>query len=172
MNDPTAYQKIASLPERVRAVLEIIKGLESDFPGRKFSLDGHLLGSIGEVIASFYYSIDLSKPSAKLHDGVTADGKKVQIKITTRDSYTVHLGGSKELPEYLIALYLDGDGNIWEVYNGTGELALQGVMPQDSYKNCHVRRRQLTERDSKSTDRLPQRSDVPPLKNIRDKQPE
>jgi len=43
----------------VRALLDSLYGsaerLEALFPGRKFTLDGHLVGSIGEVIAAYMF---------------------------------------------------------------------------------------------------------------------
>lgn len=41
-----AYQKISEL-------LRIIGDLEESFPGRHFTLDGHLVGSIGEIMAAY-----------------------------------------------------------------------------------------------------------------------
>ena len=47
-----AYKKILEL-------LKIVGELEETFEGRVFTLDGHLVGSIGEVMAAYYYGIEL-----------------------------------------------------------------------------------------------------------------
>ena len=88
--------------EKIKDLLKIISDLENTFEGRKFTLDGHSLGSIGEVIAAYHYDIDLYPPSVKIHDGVTKDGRKVQVKITQGKSYV--FSGK---PDYLIALHLN-----------------------------------------------------------------
>jgi hypothetical protein len=51
--------------------------------GRKSALDGHLVGSSGEVLAAYYYDLDLLPPSTERHDDATTpDGRLVQIKAT------------------------------------------------------------------------------------------
>lgn len=105
-----AYKKILEL-------LKIVGELEETFEGRVFTLDGHLVGSIGEVLAAYYYGIELYPPSTPKHDGVSPDGQEVQIKITQRGSIMLN-----EEPDYLIVLYLDRKtGEIKEVYNGKGK---------------------------------------------------
>ena len=38
------------LSEKIRALYTIVNELEIAYPGRRFTLDGHMIGSIGEVI--------------------------------------------------------------------------------------------------------------------------
>ena len=40
------------IPELVSRLREVVTELENLFPGRRFPLDGHLVGSIGEVVAA------------------------------------------------------------------------------------------------------------------------
>ena len=58
--------------EKIKDLLKIISDLENTFEGRKFALDGHSLGSAGEVIAACHYDIDLyfynELENAKLKD--------------------------------------------------------------------------------------------------------
>lgn len=44
--------KLISLPQPVADIYRAIAKLEAMYPGRKFTPDGHLVGSIGEVIAA------------------------------------------------------------------------------------------------------------------------
>ena len=106
---------------QVQKMIEIVKELETEFPGRHFTLDGHLVGSIGEVMAAYYYGIELYTASTEIHDG-EVDGKKVQIKGTQgKESIVI-----REKPEYLLVEYLDKEtGTILEIYNGPGALAWQ-----------------------------------------------
>ena len=102
--------------DRIRKLLTIVDELEQRFPGRKFTLDGHLLGSIGEVLAEYYYGIRLYPNNTKTHDG-EVEGKKVQIKVTQGSSVDIN-----DIPDFLLVLYLSRrEGEVYEVYNGSCE---------------------------------------------------
>ena len=124
--------------EQMDKTIQMFKDLQKiveDFEhetDRHFTLDGHLIGSIGEIIASYIYGIDLCKASQKTYDGIV-DGKEVQIKITQRNSIVVH-----DEPKYLIALYLKKDGCFYEIYNGPGVKACNLGSKRDSYGNTHI----------------------------------
>jgi Family of unknown function (DUF6998) len=60
----------------------IVAELEAMHPGRKFPLDGHLVGSIGEAAAETLFDLTLVTASSAGHDAVAADGRKVEIKAT------------------------------------------------------------------------------------------
>lgn len=124
------------ISERIKDLLSIVCELEKEFPDRKFTLDGHLIGSIGEVLASHYYGIDLFPSSYPLYDGIV-DKKKVQIKITQGNS--VDITGE---PDYLIVLFLKkSEGKVYEVYNGTGKRALANSKKTESgCYNCSLKR--------------------------------
>ncbi len=94
----------------------IVHRLEGLFPGRKFTPDGHLVGSIGEALASYMFDLKLLPASAPGHDAITADGNTmVQIKLTQGKSVAL-----RSEPEYLIVLRLNSDLEIEIVYNGRG----------------------------------------------------
>ena len=110
------------IEDKVFNLLKIVNDLEKRFEGRRFTLDGHLFGSIGEVLAVYYYGVDLYPSGVPVHDG-EKDGKKVQIKITQGDTVDI-----KTVPEHLLVLFLhkqDVDVNqkdaVYEVYNGPCE---------------------------------------------------
>ena len=104
--------------QNVQHLLHIVHSLEQTFKGRHFTLDGHLVGSIGEVLASYHYGIRLYEASTAIHDGEVLDGRKVQIKMTQGDTIVI-----SEQPDYLIALYMDRKtGEVQEIYNGPGEI--------------------------------------------------
>ena len=73
----------------VKAALALIfKGidqLKDAFPNRAFTIDGRLVGDIGEVLAALEYDIALHDKSRPDYDGVTSDGRRVQIKATFKD---------------------------------------------------------------------------------------
>jgi len=109
---------IDHVPQLISQLYEIVEDLEGLFPGRHFTLDGHLVGSIGEVFAEYYYEIRLSPASMETHDGVTSDGKHVQIKATQGERI-----GLRSRPDYLLVLKILPSGTCEEIYNGPGQLA-------------------------------------------------
>ena len=134
-------EKMNMIKQQVQRLVEIVAQLEAEFPGRHFTLDGHLVGSIGEVMAAYYYGIELYAASTEIHDG-EVDGKKVQIKISQQDNIVIN-----HEPDYLIVLYLNRNGNIYEVYNGPGKLPWESASKRDSHNNKHMRVNKLMELD-------------------------
>ena len=102
-------------PQILRAIYEAVDELEAMFPGRHFTPDGHLVGSLGEALASFHYGVELLPASAKGHDGKVGD-RYVQVKATQGDRIAI----SSE-PEHLLVLRLRRDGTFTEEYNGPGK---------------------------------------------------
>ena len=136
-------KKMDGIKDKVQQLIGIVKELEKDFPGRHFTLDGHLVGSIGEVMASYYYGIELYAASTVAHDG-EIDGKRVQIKITQQENIVIN-----HEPEFLIVLYLNKNGNVYEVYNGPGKEPWDSASKRDSHNNRHMRVNKLMELDRK-----------------------
>ena len=62
-------EKMDVIRKKVQKMIGIVSELEEEFPGRHFTLDGHLVGSIGEVMAAYYYGFELYRASAQGHDG-------------------------------------------------------------------------------------------------------
>ena len=106
------------LSDKIKELYKITNELEHCYPGRKFTIDGHLVGSIGEVIVAEHYGLDLLPNSTKTHDARTNDGKMVQIKATQVKGIAI----SSE-PDYLIVIRLLSDGSWEEIYNGPGAIA-------------------------------------------------
>ncbi|WP_061236069.1 DUF6998 domain-containing protein [Leptospira weilii] len=80
----------------------------------KFTLDGILIGSIGEVYAEYKYGLTPLKSGTKIHD--SQKGKIfVQVKTTQRKSIVI-----AHKPKHLIVLKLKEDGEFQEIYNGKG----------------------------------------------------
>ena len=69
------------LPELICKLYALVGELEKEF-GRKFTPDGHLVGSIGEVIGARHFGLTLYPPSNEGHGAHTDDGKDVEIKAT------------------------------------------------------------------------------------------
>ncbi len=112
--DPT----IKEAETLVRQIYRIVDRLEAIFPGRHFTPDGHMVGSIGEVLAAARYGLELMPPSAPLHDARTSEGKLVQVKATQANRIAFR---GEQAPEHLIVLSLNRDGTATEQYNGPGD---------------------------------------------------
>ena len=106
-----------SVKEMIQDLYKITNELETMFPGRKFTPDGHLVGSIGEVLVAERYGLTLLKNSTQTHDAVTSDGRFVQIKATQIKRISI----SSE-PDYLIVIQITPDGEWTEIYNGKGSV--------------------------------------------------
>lgn len=103
------------LPELISDLYRIVAELETMFPGRHFTPDGHLVGSLGECLAAYHYGLDLLPASSPGVDAVK-DGLKVEIKATQGERVGLRSG-----PEHLLVLRLDKEGGFSEVYNGPGD---------------------------------------------------
>lgn len=106
-----------SVAEKIKALYAISRELEQLFPGRHYTPDGHMIGSIGEALAASYYGLNLFEASAKTHDAKAPDGRLVQIKATQIQRVVL----SSE-PDWLLVLKIHPDGTFTEEYNGPGEL--------------------------------------------------
>ena len=104
------------LSDKIKELYKITNELESSYPGRKFTIDGHLVGSIGEVIVAEHYGLKLLPNSTETHDAVSTDEKYVQIKATQINRIAISSD-----PDYLIVIKLFSDGSWEEVYNGPGK---------------------------------------------------
>jgi len=77
------------LPEPVARIYKATAELEALYPVRKFTPDGHLVGSIGEVIAAEALGLTLYPMSMPGHDAFDANGD-VQIKLTAGKSIAMY----------------------------------------------------------------------------------
>ena len=84
---------------------------------RSFTLDGRLVGDIGEVIAERDYELELDKNSRAKHEGTTPDGTRVQIKATFKNKLTF-----KGEDGLYLGLKLNRDGTYEEIFNGPAEI--------------------------------------------------
>ena len=106
-----------SVKEMIQDLYRITNELETMFPGRKFTPDGHLVGSIGEVLVAERYGLTLLKNSTQTHDAVTDDGRFVQIKATQIDRIAISSN-----PDNLIVIKINPNGDWHQVYNGPGKI--------------------------------------------------
>lgn len=106
-----------TIAEALALIFDGITRLKKAFPNREFTIDGRLVGDIGEVIAALEYDVVLHEVSQPDHDATTPTGRKIQIKATFKDSLTF-----KTIPDYYLGFKLFPDGRHEEVFNGPGRI--------------------------------------------------
>lgn len=115
------------------ALFLIFKGIEllkKKYPNRKFTIDGRLVGDIGEILAAENYELELDLKSQPKHDGTLYDGKRVQIKVTFKNTLTI-----KEIPEYYLGLKIKEDGTFEEIYNGPAKKIKEKFSKRSGFGN-------------------------------------
>lgn len=105
------------LQRLVRGLYETVRKLENMFPGRHFTPDGHMVGSLGECLVADAYGLELLVASNKGHDALTPLGRRVEIKATQGNTVAF-----RSEPEHAIVIKIFPDGTFEEVYNGPGSL--------------------------------------------------
>jgi len=120
------------LPAAVADIYRAVEVLSAAYPGRKFTPDGHLVGSIGEVVAAEVLGLTLYPNSHPGHDAVDADGRDVQIKMTGGKSVSLYATCDRLVvlrvlsPEEAEIVY-DGPGSpVWEA---AGAMQKNGQRP-------------------------------------------
>jgi hypothetical protein len=106
-----------SITEGLALIFRGIALLREAFPNRAFTIDGRLVGDIGEIIASLEYDLEIDAVSRPGHDACTPDGRLVQVKATFKNSLTFGT-----CPDYYLGLKLYSDGRYEEVFNGPGTI--------------------------------------------------
>ena len=116
-------------------MLEIVEKLQESYPKKKFTLDGRLVGDIGEILVATDYDVELYEGIQKHHDGELSNGRKVQIKTTMKESLTFPVD---HIPEYYIGIKVHPDGTYTEIFNGPGNIAWKAIKERKPTKtNLH-----------------------------------
>lgn len=101
-------------PEMIRELYKLVAKLEAMFPGRRFTPDGHIVGSLAECFTEHYYGLSLYAGSNPGHDAHVA-ACNVELKATQGERVGLRSGLEK-----LLVFRLSRDGSFEEVYNGPG----------------------------------------------------
>jgi hypothetical protein len=124
-----------TIPEAVREMLAIVERLCASYPKKRFTLDGRLVGDIGEVLVEEAYDLKLYEDVKKHHDAECSDGRLVQIKATMKKSLTFP---ADHVPNYYLGVQVGADGTFIEVFNGPGAIAWEAVKDRSKPKtNFH-----------------------------------
>lgn len=149
----------SEVPALLTSLYRVVNRLEKLFPGRKFTPDGHLVGSIGEAIAARMFNLSLLKASTAEHDATSADGETlVQIKLT-QGKRGISLRAE---PQHLLVLRLDPDLSIEVVYNGCGQTpwAAAGKMQKNGQRVISLSKLRTMHGEVHDSQRLALRNEV------------
>jgi len=113
-----------TIPDAIKQLLRIVKRLQSAYPKKSFTLDGRLVGDLGEILVEGVYDIELHSNLRKHHDGATPDGRQVQIKATMKNQLTFP---ADHVPDYYLGIKINPDGSFAEIFNGPGTIAGEAI---------------------------------------------
>jgi hypothetical protein len=151
-----------TIPEAIKQLHQIVKQLQEAYPKKKFTLDGRLVGDLGEVLAQSEYEIELHNGLQKHHDARAADGRLVQIKATMQDSLTFPVD---HVPDYYLGVKIEYDGRLTEIFNGPGSVAFKAIKNRRPTKtNLHsinINTLKHLNEEVHSSDRIPRRARKP-----------
>lgn len=105
-----------TIKEALQKIFGGISQLRKALPNKKFTIDGRLVGDIGEAIVQRDYNVTLYEKLIEGYDGETNDGRLVQIKSTFKNSLTF-----RKTPDYYLGIKINEDGSYLEIYNGPGK---------------------------------------------------
>jgi hypothetical protein len=114
VEEVTRQAQRINLPSAVADIYRAVADLEKLYPGRKFTPDGRLVGSIGEVIAAEHFGLTLYGMSKTGHDAFDANGD-VQIELTAANSVSMFTNCAR-----LIVLRIVSPKQAEIVYDGPG----------------------------------------------------
>lgn len=120
-------EKLQSLIPELYAV---VQKLEAAAPGRKFTPDGHMVGSIGEVVAATWFGLTLNAASTEGFDATAPDGTKVEVKTTQQKRGYFALKSTCWKDVHLLALKINpAEGSVRVVFNGPYDLIWENCGP-------------------------------------------
>lgn len=106
--------------------------MEKAYPGRPFTPDGHLVGSIGEVLARETFGFELYPPSNKGHDAKCATRGEVEVKITAGNAVSF-----RGACNHLIALKIISPHEAEIIYDGSaGGIGKMLAIPNQTVKGA------------------------------------
>lgn len=117
--------------KEIKQLLEITRALKSQH-NRSFTLDGKLVGDIGEVLAKEKYGLQLYDENHPIHDAYQiSTGRKVQIKSSFKGySYFP----CNQVPDYFLSLVITEKGELIELFNGPGQYIVEHYIKPNKLK--------------------------------------
>jgi len=150
---------VDAIRQAVKEMLSIVERLTKQYPKKRFTLDGRLVGDIGEILVENDYRLNLFEDLAKHHDATADDGRLVQIKATMKESLTFP---ADHVPVYYLGIKIHKDGSYTEVFNGPGAIAWEAVKnrkskPKNNQYSISVKTLARLDERVEERDRIPKR---------------
>ncbi|MEA5456939.1 hypothetical protein SPF06_19630 [Sinomonas sp. JGH33] len=160
--EDAAYEaRTARTAALVDQLHQIVNELEALHPGRRFPLDGHLVGSIGEAAAEAEFALRLVRASSPGHDALAEDGRTVEIKATYGSSGVGLRSTSRDGAAALIVLRLSRRSDVPHevIYNGSLARVLHAAGQVQSNGQARLGLSRLRELDATvpEAERVPRR---------------
>ncbi|MEQ8422679.1 MAG: hypothetical protein RIB64_21915 [Arenibacter algicola] len=148
--------------KEIQELLDITASLKERYKGKlDFSLDGRLVGDIGEALVSEKFDIELYGKNEHRYDGFHRPTKiKVQIKASM--AYNFSYPYNIDL-EHFIAVHLEPDGTLEVLYNGPGKYINKFLKDnnrksfRDIWTTITANHLRELDRKLKHSDRLPEK---------------
>lgn len=128
--------------EEIKQLLAITQKLKEKYIhlNKQFSLDGKLVGDIGEVLAAEKYGLRLLDENAPIHDAEEiGTGRMVQIKSSFKGNCYFPYGKDR-IPEFFLSIHIQDTGEIVELFNGRGRFIYEEYVLKNNvkpYKNSY-----------------------------------
>lgn len=147
-----------SVPVAIRQLLRVVGQLHAAYPNKRFTLDGRLVGDLGEVLVAEEYDLRLHEGLRKHHDAIASDGRQVQIKTTMQNALTFP---ADHTPDYYLGIKIHEDGKFDEIFNGPGSVAGLAVRdwkhPKTNLHSISINALRILNEAVKPEDRIPKR---------------
>ena len=138
----------------VEQLYSTVNELESMFPGRHFTPDGHMVGSLGECLVADAYNLELMPASNLGYDALSETGSQIEIKATQAKSVAF-----RSQPQHAIIIKIYPDGSFEEIFNGPGELIWKKFegksKPSNGQFQISISKLRVINEDVANADRVP-----------------
>ena len=117
------------IKDYVKELLSVVARMQQSYPKKRFTLDGRLVGDIGEILAEQIYDLELLEGQQPTHDAKSKD-RLIQIKTTMKNGLTFG-----DIPDYYLGLKVSQDGSVEEIYNGPGSIIWNAIKHRNRPRN-------------------------------------
>lgn len=123
--------KVSKTPikDYIKELLSVVARMQQSYPKKRFTLDGRLVGDIGEMLAEQIYDLELLEGQQPTYDAKSKD-RLIQIKTTMKNSLTFG-----DVPDYYLGLRVDRDGGVEEIFNGPGPIIWESIKHRKRPRN-------------------------------------
>ena len=149
----------STIQDEVKQFLQVVEKLRRTYPKKKFTLDGRLVGDLGETLAEEEYEVEIFDSQQAHYDAKAHDGCNVQIKATMQNGLTFPVD---HVPDYYLEILIHSDGTFTEEFNGPGWIAAKAVekrkRPSNNQHRISLDALCRLNRTVQARDRIPRRT--------------